>query len=203
MKSGRQQCLEVETSEESESSFGSTLSTGEETSQDSSECDSSLKVCGITLKGPSEDGGESSQKKLNDEDLNKMLAMDLSIEEKEDFKVMLRRYPSLFISDYGEITGVTAVQHQINLKPNQKPVAQKLRRLGKIRQEALLMELKKLAQAGFIYPVEDSEWVSPVVVTPKKNGKWRICVDYKPLNAATKRDHFFLPFQDLERGGRP
>ncbi|MCO5552515.1 hypothetical protein L7F22_006027 [Adiantum nelumboides] len=50
--------------------------------------------------------------------------------------------------------------------------------------------------AGFIYPVKDSEWVSPVVVTPKKNGKWRVCVDYKPLNAATKRDHFPLPFQD-------
>ncbi|MCO5574473.1 hypothetical protein L7F22_028258 [Adiantum nelumboides] len=49
-----------------------------------------------------------------------------------------------------------------------------------------------------ISPVEeeDSEWVSPIVVTPKKNGKWRVCVDYKPLNAATKRDHFPLPFQD-------
>ena len=58
------------------------------------------------------------------------------------------------------------------------------------------MEVKKLTQAGFIYPIEDSKWVSPVVVTPKKNGKWRICVDYKPLNAATKRDHFPLPFQD-------
>lgn len=44
--------------------------------------------------------------------------------------------------------------------------------------------------------MEDSEWVSPVVVTPKKNGKWQVCVDYKPLNAATKRDHFPLPFQD-------
>ena len=38
--------------------------------------------------------------------------------------------------------------------------------------------------------------MSSVVVTPKKNGKWRICVDYKPLNAAMKRDHFPLPFQD-------
>ena len=128
MKSERHQCLEVETSEKSESSFGSTASTGEETSQDSSECDSSLEVCGI--KGPSENGGESSQKRLNDEDLEKMLAKDLYVEEKED-KVMLRRYTSLFIFDYGEITGVTAVQHQINLKPNQKPVAQKLRRVGK------------------------------------------------------------------------
>ncbi|MCO5579588.1 hypothetical protein L7F22_033445 [Adiantum nelumboides] len=39
-------------------------------------------------------------------------------------------------------------------------------------------------------------WWQPIVVTPKKNGKWRVCVDYKPLNAATKRDHFPLPFQD-------
>ena len=90
------------------------------------------------------------------------------------------------------------VEHHINLKPNCKPMAQKLRRLGIVQQEALLMEVKKLLQAGFIYLVEDSEWVSPVVVTPKKNGKWRVCVDYKPLNAAMKRDHFPLPFQDEE-----
>ncbi|MCO5568364.1 hypothetical protein L7F22_022063 [Adiantum nelumboides] len=70
------------------------------------------------------------------------------------------------------------------------------RRLGVVQQEALLSEVNKLLKAGFIYPVTNSEWVSPVVVTPKKNGKWRVCVDYKPLNAATKRDHFPLPFQD-------
>ena len=82
------------------------------------------------------------------------------------------------------------------MKPNCRLVAQKLRRLGVVQQEALLMEVKKLLQAGFIYLVEDSEWVSRVVVTPKKNGKWQVCVDYKPLNVATKRDHFPLPFQD-------
>ena len=53
-----------------------------------------------------------------------------------------------------------------------------------------------MSKIGFIYLVEDSKWVSSIVVTPKKNGKWTICVDYKPLNAATKRDHFPLPFQD-------
>ena len=62
-----------------------------------------------------------------------MLAKNLSAAiEKEEFKVMLRKHLSLLISDYCEITGVTVVEHQINLKPNQKPVAQKLRRLGKI-----------------------------------------------------------------------
>lgn len=50
--------------------------------------------------------------------------------------------------------------------------------------------------AGFIYPISDSEWVSPLVLVPKKNGKWRICVDYRELNKATKKDHFPLPFID-------
>ena len=61
---------------------------------------------------------------------------------------------------------------------------------------ALKKEVNKLLKAGFIYPVETAEWVSPVVVAPKKDGKWRICVDFKPLNAATKKDPYPLPFID-------
>lgn len=57
-------------------------------------------------------------------------------------------------------------------------------------------ELQKLLDAGFIYPISDSESVSPLVLVPKKNGKWRICVDYRELNKATKKDHFPLPFID-------
>ena len=88
------------------------------------------------------------------------------------------------------------VEHYINLKPSCRPVAQKLRRLGVVQQEGLLTEVKKLLQAGFIYLVEDSKWVSPVVVTPKKNRKLRVCVDYKLLNTTTKMDNFPLPFLD-------
>jgi hypothetical protein len=51
-------------------------------------------------------------------------------------------------------------------------------------------------KVGFIYPISDSQWVSPLVVVPKKNGKWRICVDYRELNKAMLRDHFPLPFID-------
>ena len=57
-------------------------------------------------------------------------------------------------------------------------------------------ELQKLLDAKFIYPISNSEWVSPLVLAPKKNGKWRICVDYRELNKATKKDHFPLPFID-------
>ncbi|MCO5599577.1 hypothetical protein L7F22_053711 [Adiantum nelumboides] len=102
----------------------------------------------------------------------------------------------LFAKDYTDVSGVNAIQHKIQLKPEAKPKAQKLQRLGVIKEQALLKEIKKLLAVGFIYPVENFEWVSPVVATPKKNGKWRVCVNYRPLNVATKRDHFPLPFQD-------
>jgi len=57
-------------------------------------------------------------------------------------------------------------------------------------------ELQKLLDVNFIYPISNSKWVSPLVVVPKKNGKWRICVDYRELNKATQKDHFPLPFID-------
>ena len=132
------------------------------------------EVCGIILKQSTSSDGESTSGELKDEELENMLEKDLSNGEKKEFKVMLRKHSHLFISNYHEISGVTVVEHHSNLKPNCKPVAQKLRRLGIVQQEALLMEVKTLLQAGFIYPVEDLEWVSPMVVTPKKNDKWRV-----------------------------
>ena len=80
-------------------------------------------------------------------------------------------------------------------------------------------EVLKLLQAGIIYPISDSPWVSPTQVVPKKSGitvvqndkgeevatrltlGWRVCIDYRKLNVVTRNDHFSLPFIDqvLER----
>ena len=38
---------------------------------------------------------------------------------------------------------------------------------------------------NIIYPILDSQWVSPLVIFPKKNGKWRVCIEYKEFNKAT------------------
>ena len=72
----------------------------------------------------------------------------------------------------------------------------------------------KLLDAGIIYPISDSNWVSPIHVVPKKSGMtviknehdeliptrnvtgWRMCVDYRKLNKATRKDHVPLPFID-------
>ena len=75
-------------------------------------------------------------------------------------------------------------------------------------------EILKWFNAEIIYPISDSQWVSPVHVVPKKvrvmvtvnnkgeeiqtrlPKKWLVCIDYQKLNAATKKDHFPLPFMD-------
>ena len=54
-------------------------------------------------------------------------------------------------------------------------------------------EINRLREAGFIYKIEHTKWVSPLVIVPKKNGKLRVCVNLKKVNAATIQDHYPLP----------
>ncbi|MCO5553280.1 hypothetical protein L7F22_006801 [Adiantum nelumboides] len=106
---------------------------------------------------------------MMEERLRKMLAKYLTKEEEEDYINMFKRYPHLCITNYSMIKEVDMIQHHIDLKPDAKLIAHKLRKLGVVQQEALLSEVNKLLKAGFIYPMTNFEWVSPVVVTTKKN----------------------------------
>ena len=114
--------------------------------------------------------------------------------------------------------------HHIYLEEEAKSVRQPQRRLNPHMQEVVKSKVLKLLQAGIIYPISDSTWVSPTQVVPKKsrvttvhNEKgeemptrlttgWRVCIDYRRLNEVTRKDHFPLPFMDqlLERiSGQP
>ena len=86
--------------------------------------------------------------------------------------------------------------HHIYIKKDARPIHQLQRRLNPHLKDIVKAELQKLLDVNFIYPISDSKWASPLVVVPKKNGKWRICVDYYELNKATQMDHFPLPFID-------
>ena len=125
-----------------------------------------------------------------------MINEDISAMEKERYVRMLTSFPDLFITSYEEIRGFKGEEMRIELKEGAKPVRQRLRRVGQEQMAALKEEVDKLLKAGFIVPVEIAEWVSPTMVTPKKDGRWRVCVDFKPLNTATKKDPYPLPFID-------
>jgi hypothetical protein len=85
------------------------------------------------------------------------------------------------IYTHGEVTHVR--QPHRRMKPSLKDIVKE--------------EIQKLLNFGFIYPIFDSKWVSPLVVVPKKvTGKWIICVDFWELNKATLKDYFPLPFID-------
>ena len=68
--------------------------------------------------------------------------------------------------------------------------------MGQEQMQALREEVDKLLKDDFIYPVDTVEWVSPTMVAPKKDGRWRVCVDFKPLNTTTRKYPYPLPFID-------
>ena len=104
--------------------------------------------------------------------------------------------------------------HRILLEDTYKPSVEAQRRLNPTMKEVVRKEVLKWLDAGVTYPISDSPWVSPVQVVPKKGGMtvirtendvllpsrtvigWRICIDYRRLNKATRKDHFPLPFLD-------
>ena len=117
------------------------------------------------------------------------------------------------IADIKGISPSTCM-HKILMEENCKPTVEHQRRLNPNMKEVVRAEVLKLLDAGIIYPISDSPWVSPVQVVPKKGGMtivkndnneiiptrtvtgWRVCIDYRKLNKATRKDHFPLPFID-------
>ncbi|MCO5591846.1 hypothetical protein L7F22_045839 [Adiantum nelumboides] len=161
MKMGKQQDPSLETSMDEFSIESTTTSEGESTMTKDS--DSSIEVMGVILNDPNKVDPPDIRSMVNESKLQQMLCANLCEEERTRYLQMLKGFPTLFIDGYDKITGISVVQHHINVKEESKPAVQRLQRLGVIQQDALLSE---------------------------------VCVDYKPLNAATKRDHFPLPFQD-------
>eukprot|EP00253_Pinus_taeda_P025341 PITA_25341 len=123
---------------------------------------------------------------------------NLIYDKKQQLMKLLCENKEAFAWDYTDKKGISPelCTHRIYIKEGSRPVCQPQRQVNPNLREIVKEELQKLLNAGFIYPISDSEWVSPLVIVPKKNGKWRVCVDYRALNKATQKDHFPLPFID-------
>ena len=136
--------------------------------------------------------------------------------EEQTLLQILRKYKEAITWLIKDLKGISPsiCMHKILLNDDAKSYIEHQRRLNPVMKEVVRKEVLKWLNAGFMYAISDSSWVSPVHVVPKKGGftvikneeneliptrtviGWRVCIDYRKLNAATRKDHFPLPFID-------
>ncbi|KAM2395328.1 hypothetical protein ACFX1X_032705 [Malus domestica] len=155
------------------------------------------------------------------ETLPVIVSSSLTVQEEEKLVCVLKEFKFAIGWTLADIKGIssTTCMHHIFLEERAKPTREVQRHLNPPMIEVVKKEIIKLLDCGLIYPISDSHWVSPIQVIPKKSGitvmkneenelvptriltGWRVCIDYRKLNATTRKDHFPLPFIDqmLER----
>nr|GEY66822.1 DNA-directed DNA polymerase [Tanacetum cinerariifolium] len=150
-----------------------------------------------------------------------IIAKELGDEEKYALIKVLKSHKRAIALKLSDIHGINPefCTHKILMEEDYKPAVQHQRRVNPKIYDVIKKEVEKLLDAGLIYPIFDSPWVSPIHCVPKKGGftvvdnekneliltrlvtGWQVCIDYKKLNEATRKDHFPFPFMDqmLER----
>nr|GEZ64945.1 reverse transcriptase domain-containing protein [Tanacetum cinerariifolium] len=156
-----------------------------------------------------------------DDKLHVIIAKDMSVEEKNALITVLKSHKRAIAWKLSDIKGIDPefYTHKILMEEDFEPAVQHQRRVNPRIHDVIKQEVLKLLDAGLIYLISDSPWVSPVHCVPKKSGftvvenedneliltrlvtSWRVYIDYRKLNEATHKDHFPLPFMDqmLER----
>ena len=106
----------------------------------------------------------------------------------------LREYWDIFAWHPSDMPGIPRrlAEHSLNIIPGFKPVKQTLRCFFESKQQAMGEELAKLLEAGFIRDIKHPEWLANLVMVPKKDKSWRLCVDFKDLNKPCPKDPFPL-----------
>nr|GFA18468.1 reverse transcriptase domain-containing protein [Tanacetum cinerariifolium] len=142
--------------------------------------------------------------------------LNLSVGEKSALIKVLKSKKQAIAWKLTDIKGIDPefCSHKILLEEDYTPKVQSKRRVNPKIHDVIKKEVEKLLDAGLIYPISDSPWVSPIHCVPKKGGmtvvtndenelvptrlvtRWRVCIDYQKLNEATRKDHFPLPFVD-------
>ena len=118
---------------------------------------------------------------------------------RQDLIELLHEYKDVFAWSYKDMPGLDTdiVVHKLPIRPECKPVQQKLRRMKPDILLKVKEEVQKQLDAGFLEVAKYPEWIANVVPVPKKGGKIRVCVDYRDLNRASPKDNFPLPHIDV------
>nr|GFB79216.1 putative reverse transcriptase domain-containing protein [Tanacetum cinerariifolium] len=105
---------------------------------------------------------------------------------------MIRDFLEVFPDDLPGFPPPRQVEFQINLVPGVAPVAYAPYRLAPSEMKELAKQLQELSEKGFIRP-SSSPWGAPVLFVKKKDGSFRMCIEYRELNKLTVKNRYPLP----------
>jgi hypothetical protein len=123
----------------------------------------------------------------------------LDPEYKQELINLLKEYKDCFAREYYEMPSLdrSIVEHRLLIKPGYRPFKQAPRRFNPNILDDIKKETERLLEAKFIRPCRYAEWISNVVPVYKKNGKLRVCIDFRDLNKATPMDGYPMPIVDM------
>ncbi|GJR00825.1 putative reverse transcriptase domain-containing protein [Tanacetum coccineum] len=119
-------------------------------------------------------------------------AEDKSEEKRLEDVPIVREFPEVFPEDLPGLPPTRQVEFQIDLVPGAAPVARAPYRLAPAEMQELSTQLQELSDKGFIRP-SSSPWGAPVLFVKKKDGSFRMCIDYRELNKLTVKNRYPLP----------
>ncbi|GKA56180.1 putative reverse transcriptase domain-containing protein, partial [Tanacetum coccineum] len=119
-------------------------------------------------------------------------AEDKSEERRLEDVPIVREFPEVFPEDLPGLPPARQVEFQIDLVPGAAPVARAPYRLAPAEMQELSTQLQELSDRGFIRP-SSSPWGAPVLFVKKKDGSFRMCIDYRELNKLTVKNRYPLP----------
>src|SRR4051812_48099244 len=124
-----------------------------------------------------------------------VLGDGLSSKWEGELVEFLRENRDIFAWSPQDMPGVPRelAEHKLHIRPGSKPIKQPLRRFSEDKRRVIGEEIAKLLAAGFIMEVFYPDWLANPVLVMKKNGTWRMCIDYTCLNKACPKDPFALP----------
>ncbi|GKA15640.1 putative reverse transcriptase domain-containing protein [Tanacetum coccineum] len=116
-------------------------------------------------------------------------------EKEQEEIVIVIDFPEVFPDDLSRLPHVREIEFRIELIPGATPVAKSPYRLAPSELEELSGQIKELQDKGFIRP-SSSPWGAPVLFVKKKDGSFRICIDYRELNKLIVKNRYLLPMID-------
>ena len=130
-------------------------------------------------------------------DADRYFQIGTSMKDRDKIEILLFLLQNVDVFAWSpyKVPGVDLefIVHKLNIDPSFPPKKQKPRRALKEHVDTVKLEVQRLKEAGVIREIFFPEWLANTVVVKKKNGKWRVCLDFTDLNRACPKDPFPMP----------